>query len=685
MPTGFETGILIETANQIALSHVADSPVAKVLTNWLIDTGLTSRLSAQGVQYGRTGVTGATWRRVRRALNKAERETGDQQPDLAQNNAMKLALHLDIDDVGRYIFAFSLRTALSPELASLVGKLGADARMPLERLLGCILEYPTGQILEALDHKSSLMQSGLVTLEEAGFPGGYFPAVPGILAHAIRISLGGLPHVLKNLFSEHRGTRLDWTDFEHLGDTADLASRLLAGAVEQKTRGVNILVTGPAGCGKTEFCKTLAEHVDARLYHVPRSGFGFGQITSQERIECLRLDQRVVAREKPALMLFDDIEDLPSAGEAAQAFADQMVMWSQVKMSLNGLLESNPVPTLWTCGDPDIYPQSFLSRFSLVVEMYEPGERARIRMWKKLAGLNELSLDDATCAELARSHPVPPALADNALRVAAMAGGGVREVRLTLRSLGRAMRLDGDNARCAAHDLPTFSLDLINTDVDLQRLTKRLTSGQVSQGVSFCLSGPPGSGKSACARYLAEKMGLPVIQKRASDLLSKWVGSSERNIAAAFEEARRQNAFLIFDEADSFLAPREQAGRSWEVTQVNEMLTWMESHPLPFACTTNLSERMDSAALRRFTFKVEFRPLTPAQLDDAFIRFFEQAPPDDLPQLDNLTPGDLAVVRRRADVLGITDRSELFHELEREMAAKQGKELRIGFRRPGGR
>ena len=104
--------------------------------------------------------------------------------------------------------------------------------------------------------------------------------------------------------------------------------------------------------------------------------------------------------------------------------------------------------------------------------------------------------------------------------------------------------------------------------------------GNAGRGFSLCLQGPPGTGKSAFARYLAERLGLEVRQKRASDLLSPWVGETEQPITAAFAEARDAGAFLIFDEADSLLGARESAHRSWEVSQVNEMLTWMESHPL---------------------------------------------------------------------------------------------------------
>ena len=148
------------------------------------------------------------------------------------------------------------------------------------------------------------------------------------------------------------------------------------------------------------------------------------------------------------------------------------------------------------------------------------------------------------------------------------------------------------------------------------------TGTRAAWGSVLCLEGPPGTGKSAFTRYLAERLGLEVLQKRASDLLSPWVGETEQQIAAAFAEARDAQAFLIFDEADSLLGDRRSAHRSWEVSQVNEMLTWMESHPLPFACTTNFGEHLDPATLRRFVFKVRLDYLAPAQVKEAFRAWF---------------------------------------------------------------
>ena len=128
------------------------------------------------------------------------------------------------------------------------------------------------------------------------------------------------------------------------------------------------------------------------------------------------------------------------------------------------------------------------------------------------------------------------------------------------------------------------------------------------------------------------------------------------------------------------LADRRGANRNWEVSQVNEMLTWMESHPLPFACTTNYAERLDTAALRRFVFKATFQYLTPATVKVAFRTWFGVEAPTSLPDLRCVTPGDFDVVQRKANVLGQGgDPVALVAMLEAECAAKLERQHAIGF------
>jgi transitional endoplasmic reticulum ATPase len=226
---------------------------------------------------------------------------------------------------------------------------------------------------------------------------------------------------------------------------------------------------------------------------------------------------------------------------------------------------------------------------------------------------------------------------------------------------------------------PTLS----RADIDLADLSTCLVRQGAPKAVSLLLSGPPGTGKSAYARYLATQMGLPVLQKRGSDIFGMFVGQTEQNIARAFAEAQETNSFLIFDEADSLLAERAGAIRNWEVSVVNEMLTWMERHPLPFVCTTNLPERLDRASLRRFLIRVTFKYLAPAQSGKLFSTSFGAEPPSGLAKLDKLVPADFSRIVRRVTALGQGFEPEaLMDLLTTEMEGRDGATNPIGFVRP---
>ena len=145
------------------------------------------------------------------------------------------------------------------------------------------------------------------------------------------------------------------------------------------------------------------------------------------------------------------------------------------------------------------------------------------------------------------------------------------------------------------------------------------------------------------------------------------------------KEAKEKKALLIFDEADSFLYNRQNAIRSWEVAEVNEMLTQMEKHELPFVCTTNLMESLDKACLRRFTFKVEYKYMTPEQNTLAFKHFFGIEGVD-LSHMSGLTPADFVVTKEKAEIMGCMGSiEELIKLLEAEQKQKAPSARHIGF------
>ena len=198
-----------------------------------------------------------------------------------------------------------------------------------------------------------------------------------------------------------------------------------------------------------------------------------------------------------------------------------------------------------------------------------------------------------------------------------------------------------------------FDFGMTNCNQDLKDLTEKLkNSKQTNYGI--LLYGESGSGKSFYGQYLAQELNMPIIKKRASDLIDKWVGATEKNIQAAFKEAREKKAVLLFDEADSFLFDRKYAQRDFECASTNELLTQMEDHPYPFIMTTNLKEKIDKASLRRFLFKIKYEYMDEKNVAAGVKTYFGKQfklEPAQLKELKYLCAGDFKVAKRKMDVL----------------------------------
>ena len=472
-----------------------------------------------------------------------------------------------------------------------------------------------------------------------------------------------------------------WSDFDHVAEGRDHVERLIEGALKANATGVNVLLYGPPGTGKTQFCRTLAARLGVTLHSVGESDNEGREPDRNQRLQELILVQHVFGGSHNTLLLFDEMEDL-LAGSIHMGMPHR-IPWTGrrggsqgSKVYMNRMLEQNTVPTLWTSNSAGWTCPTVLRRMMFALELRQPSYKVRARIWARQLARHGIASDETVSGELAREFDVSPGVVAGATAAAEIVeGGDIADVRRGARSLARLLSGEQPPRRTSAE----FDPALVRAETDPVELADRFARWGARR-VSLCLSGPPGTGKSAFVRFLAERMGLEVEQKRASDLLSMWVGETEQQIAAAFAEAREDRHFLIFDEADSLLADRRFAQRSWEVSQVNEMLTWMESHPLPFACTTNFAERLDVATLRRFDFKIELGFLSVDQVRSAFRLFFGLAPPAELSDVRTLTPGDFAVVRRRAEVLDcLEDPAALAGMLREESEAKPDRPKRIGF------
>lgn len=454
-------------------------------------------------------------------------------------------------------------------------------------------------------------------------------------------------------------------DFAYV-EAAKLATRLMKQA--KHTKGFNILLYGTPGTGKSSFAQVLAQSAKLNLY--PVGVCNNGEEEKNYRLQQLYRKQFLLKTVKNTCLLLDEGEDIFSSLETRTS-----------KVEINNLLENNEVPVIWTTNKIHRMDPAYIRRFTLAVCFDKPPVEMRQKIWNKYLSANKITYTKGDTLALAKKYEVQPSMIAGAAQAARMAKGGLPTVQEHLSFMIQALNGGRKNPEEEKTNI-RFCPALIHADMDLQALTTQLTRlGRLN--FSLCLYGASGTGKSAYARYLADKLGLEVVQRRASDLISCYVGETEQNIAKAFAQAREDKSLLIFDEADSFLRDRSTAARSWEVSSVNEMLTWMESHPYPFICTTNLMESLDPASLRRFSFKVKYNFLTSQQVKEAFDYFFGiKIALAETAGLDKLTPGDFTLVKNKAEILGTSTQFSAVKEmLETEQKLKHNAYGNgIGFR-----
>jgi SpoVK/Ycf46/Vps4 family AAA+-type ATPase len=479
---------------------------------------------------------------------------------------------------------------------------------------------------------------------------------------------------------------LTLADFAFASEDAQVLCTLLRNAVANKEPGVNVLLYGPPGTGKTELAKVVAQAAGLELFEVEYADRDGNSLSGRDRYRSLQIAQVFLKGSAQAALLFDEVEDVfpPISSEAAQlmARAEQVVAPPSGSVSgkawVNQILESNAVPTLWVTNRIEQIDPAFRRRFAYHLELKSPPPGARESLVRKT--LEGVQVSDGFVARLTERKGLTPAQIRTAVRFAQLAQSEHAHVEeLIERQLRNADQALGNRAQQSGRrSVTTYDLEMLNVETRFE--VPRIVQALKARGHgTLCFWGPPGTGKTALAEHIARTLERPLLVKQASDLMSKFVGETEQNMAAMFREAEAEKAVLLLDEADSFLQDRRGAQRSYEVTEVNEMLQGMERFAGVFVCTTNLMDRLDQAALRRFTFKIRFKPLTAAQRERMFVAEaldgeasrLEPALAARLAQLDQLCPGDFAAVKRQVEILATAfTPQEFLEQLEAEHRIK---------------
>jgi len=603
-------------------------------------------------------------------------------------NLKQLGKLVGLSEIDKQLLAFVIILHSDPgldETADVLGSLVADKA---KYVLSVILEISEHDINVALSAESVLSRTGLLRIDRSDQCGlkdklklqtGFVDVM--LESHSDTMSL------LKQYFRQSKTGSLRVEDFSHLAGNYKILHDLIKYARRHREPGVNVLLYGPPGTGKTELARLVARRTGLHNFEVSDTPENENSRHATDRLSAYQLSQCVLENKKGAMLIFDEVESVFES--EVMPFFGPVSAGKHRKSWTNRLLEENQVPAIWISNNIEEMDPAYLRRFDFALKLDIPPRNIRERILKQ--HLQALEVSSSWIYAASEDARISPAMASSAARVVSMLGEGcpLGQENILDNVMGNALQALGyeQPMRKAMTATMGYRIDALNADHDLSTMLSGLNHHPQAR---LCLYGPPGTGKTALGHHMAEVLNMPLLIKRASDLLDALVGKTEHNIAKMFREANKERAILMLDEADSFLRDRKGARRSWEVTQVNELLTQMESYEGIFICSTNLMNDLDEASIRRFDFKIKLDYLKPGQ---AWL-LFRQALKDmgssvpragspwqqKLSRLSNLTPGDFALVLRQHRIVADSlTASTLYTALEKESRFKQGDHTKAGI------
>jgi SpoVK/Ycf46/Vps4 family AAA+-type ATPase len=615
------------------------------------------------------------WEALRKLLNQEQNKIKNIEKDFLFERFEQISQFFQLNDVERKILEFIFQVEVSSILADFLTNFTGSTIISYTQFISRFLNIPIKKFRHALRSKGRLVKMGIIEIYDSEIK----------INRGILNFLSGMGDntLLENFF--RKDELQDLIPLSSLNidkQTIEVLKNLI-----NKGKSINILFYGAPGAGKTSLARSLSHELNRNLYFINELNQNNKEDSNGRKIY-LRTANEILDPKKDIIVI-DECDQIIQTVNSWTNFGTVVD-----KSWINQFLTENRVPMIWISNSINNMEESTRRRFSFSIKFNPKTEEELKNIWinqvKKLE-IKVLSNDDISY--LVKKFNVSP----GAIELAS------KNLNLSRKNLSREKVLSQLDIILNAHQelidkkkssflneiTPFYDLKYLTSDVNLFDMIETLRSFEKNKNhlnsmipnQNILLSGPPGVGKSELCKYIAKELEKPLILKRASDLLSKFVGESEQQIAEAFKEASDSGSILFIDEVDSLLQDRSNAHRSWEVSQVNEILTWLENHKTICLMATNYLHKTDSALLRRMNFKIKLGYLESDGVEFFYKKIFSELSSIDLSseqiseikKFSNLTPGDLKAVYQRIALSKNIPHSQIIEELRLESNYKKSQ------------
>lgn len=331
-----------------------------------------------------------------KSLRKIAKDKEKQMKKITENNSgvfftnfNYLCEQLALNTIERDVFLFSILANTKRTFSANMTLFGDFTPSSIVNSLSLVLNIQPELVNKALDSNSILKRSGVIGHDytEVVFSNFCLEIIDG-LQYMLFQTFKKPNDIMSNFISNVCKPTTTLKDFSYIGEDLTIINRYLSGVLKSRLEGVNILLYGLPGTGKTELAKLIADTQDVELFDLRKNLSTGNEASGKSRLTAYRLTQELLSSNKESMILFDEVEDIFAYNTGSFGIN---VPSTNKKSLINKVLESNKVPAIWISNEVRQIDPAFIRRFDYVLHVPIPEKEIRKNIINKQLSKYNLS------------------------------------------------------------------------------------------------------------------------------------------------------------------------------------------------------------------------------------------------------------------------------------------------------